>query len=311
MQEFLTNNTVNCNLMSLTGYRTLVILDLLMESPKSVEDINDYFMNNQYIKEKFSNDTIRIYINSLRAVGCEITRANKSNENKYELLSHPFDFEISKNQLDSLLKLYKNIYEKVEVKELVRCENLFEKIYPLIKDEKTRSAIQNMSALKNIDREILNELIHHCKNKNQIIFLYKSPRSGKKYIDIIADKLSFNSEKLYIWGHCLEHNEYSYFRLDRIIKISALKLKREEKEVPKIKVIYELYNETKNNYTEQENETILVTTDDSIVIEEASKNKFALIQKILYMGQDCKIIYPDYLKSELLEHLNRMEESYK
>jgi predicted DNA-binding transcriptional regulator YafY len=297
--------------MSLTGYRTLVILDLLMESPKSVEDINDYFMNNQYIKEKFSNDTIRIYINSLRAVGCKITRANKSNENKYELLSHPFDFEISKNQLDSLLKLYKNIYEKVDVKELVRCKNLFEKIYPLIKDQKTRSAIQNMSALKNIDCNILNELIHHCNSKNQIIFLYKSPKSGEQYINLIADKLSFKSEKLYIWGHCLKYNEYSYFRLDRIIQISTLKLKREEKEVPKIKVVYELYNETKNNYTEQENETILATTDDSIVVEEASKNKFELLQKILYMGPDCKIIYPDCLKRELLELLNRMEESYK
>ena len=68
MQEFLKNNTVNCNLMSLTGYRTLVLLEALMQSPKSIAEINDCFLNNQYIKETFSQDTLRIYINSLRNI---------------------------------------------------------------------------------------------------------------------------------------------------------------------------------------------------------------------------------------------------
>ena len=303
MQEFLTNNTVNCNLMSLTGYRTLCILDLLMDSPKSVDEINDYFMNNQYVKDKFSNDTIRIYINSLRAVGCEITRATKSNGYRYELLVHPFDFEVSKSQLETLAKHYKNFYEKVDVESLLKCKNIFEKLYPLMKDENTRNTFQNISALKNVDKEIVKELINHCKNKQQIIFLYNSPRTGEKYIDIIADKITFKPEKMYLWGHCFNYNEYSYFRVDRIIKISTLKLKREEKDFPKIKVIYEIYNETKNKYTQQ--------TDEKIVIEEKSGNKFELMQKILHMGYDCKIIYPEYLKNELLENLNKMEESYR
>lgn len=296
--------------MSLTGYRTLVILDLLMESPKSVEEINEHFMRNQYIKENFSNDTIRIYINSLRMTGCQITRANKSNGNKYELISHPFDFEITKSQLESLTKLYKNLYEKVDIKELVRIRKLFLKIYPLIKDDATRNAIQGISVLNNINIDVLKELINHCRSKNQIIFLYKSPRSGEKHIDIIADKLSFKSAKLYLWGHCLDYNEYSYFRVDRVIKVSAMKLKREEKDFPKIKVVYELYNEAKNNYKREETEKILVETDDSILVEETSGNKFELLQKIMYMGQDCKVVYPEYLKNEILEHLKKMKASY-
>jgi len=310
MQEFLTNNTVNCNLMSLTGYRTLVILKLLMESPKSTNEINDYFLNNQYIKEKFSNDTIRIYINSLRIAGCEITRANKSNGYKYELIAHPFDFEIPKGQLNSMLKLYNNIYEKIDIEHILKLNYLIAKIYPLIKDEKTKEAIKNVAKIKNIDLNILNELIHHCKNKNQIIFLYKSPRSGEKYIEIIADKLSFKSEKLYVWGNSNTYQEYSHFRLDRIIKISALKLKQEEKIFPKIKVTYEIYNESKKKYSPGENEKILQQTQDKIIIEETSGNKFELMQKLLYMAQDCKIIYPEYLKNELIKELKLMKESY-
>ncbi len=44
MQEFLTNNTVSYNLMSLTGYRTLVIFRALLESPKTIDEINDCLM---------------------------------------------------------------------------------------------------------------------------------------------------------------------------------------------------------------------------------------------------------------------------
>jgi len=310
MQEFLANNTVNCNLMSLTGYRTLVILDLLMESPKSAEEINNYFSNNPYIKEMFSNDTIRIYINSLREVGCDITRANKSNGNKYELLAHPFDFEIPMNQLSSILKLYNNIYEKIDVKYLSNLKTLFLKIYPLIKDEKTREAIQNISALKNIELKLVNELLHHCENKNQIIFVYNSPNTGEKNIELIADKISFKSKKLYIWGQSLTHEGYSYFRLDRILKISAVKLKRKEKDFPMMKVVYELSNELKKNYSPVKTEKILEQSSDKLLIEEFFGNKFEMLQKILYMSKDCKIIHPESLRNEVIELLKKMEASY-
>lgn len=313
MQEFLTNNTVNCNLMSLTGYRTLVILDLLMESPKSVDEINDYFFNHQYIKEKFSNDTIRIYINSLRAAGFEITRANKSNGNKYELISHPFDFEIPLSQVKSLIKLHKNFYDKIEIEQVLDCRKLFAKIYHLIKDEKVKNMLLHSSPfVTTIDEGVLNELIKLCKLKSnsQIMMLYKSPRSGEKRIEIIPDKLSFKSEKLYLWGYCLTYGEYSYFRVDRILKILARNLKPSEGDFPKVNVVYELYSETKNSYIPDENKVVLERNKDKMVVNHTFWNNFEVVQELLYMGPDCKVLYPEHLKAELLEHLQKMEEVY-
>lgn len=308
MQEFLTNNTVNCNLMSLTGYRTLVLLNILMESPKSIEEINEHFLNNQYIKEKFSIDTIRFYINSLRASGCEITRANKSNGNKYELISHPFDFDIPKFQLKAISKLYKAIYDKIEIKELIAIHNLFSKIASYIKNDKTKEYMKNHSMLKNVDIKILNELIVHCKNKNQITFLYKSPKSKEKEIEIIADKLSFKSEKLYLWGQSITHREYAYFRLDRILKVFAIKIKKDEQVLEKPNYFFELRNQI--NYIPEENEKILEQTDDRLVIEAVFENRFSAIQKILYHGEDCRIISPNSLKDEIFNTLKNMKEAY-
>src|SRR5574344_265123 len=216
MQEFLKNNTVNCNLMSLTGYRTLVLLKSLMESPKSIDELNECFLNNQYIKEKFSSDTLRIYINSLRSVGCDITKANKSTNNKYVLKSHPFYLSIPKKQILALRKVCKAMQDKISIDEIVTLESVLAKVSNLVGSSEEVDYIKNLCPLKNIDVEILKELMFHSKKKNQINFLYSSPNSGAKQISIVADKLSFKSEKLYLWGYSSLHNEYSYFRVDRI-----------------------------------------------------------------------------------------------
>lgn len=310
MQEFLTNDVVNCNLMSLTGYRTLVILGLLMDSPKSNDEINDYFLNHKYIKDRFSNDSLRIYINSLRAIGCQISRADRANNQKYRLISHPFTYDIPKAQLNAISKLYKNIYDKMEVKDVIALESLFTKISNLVNDESTKDSLQNVLILKTIDKSILSDLLTHCKNKNQIVFLYNSPKSGEKEIEIIADKISFKSDKLYLWGNNLTHQEYSYFSVSRIIKICSIKLKKEQKSFPPSKIVYELYNHN-GKYSPNSDETILEQTDDKLLIEVFADNEFNLMQRILLMAEDCKIVSPEAFKIKLLTKLNTMKESYE
>lgn len=309
MQEFLTNNTVNCNLMSLTGYRTLVILNALIESPKTNNEINDCLLNDQYIKENFSSDTLRIYINSLRAIGCEITKANKSNSKKYELLSHPFDYEITKPQLKALYKLQKSIHDKIDINEFLAIENFFNKLANLVKDESTKEFLKNNSLLKRIDKKILDELILHCKNKNQIKFLYNSPGSGQKEIEIIAEKLSISSEKLYLWGNNLTHMQHSYFALDRILDILSIKLKKDNEQFLPTKIVYELYNHN-DDYVANRDEKIIKKTEDKLVIEFTSKNEFNAMQRILHLANDCKIISPESFKTNLLNKLKAMKESY-
>jgi predicted DNA-binding transcriptional regulator YafY len=309
MQEFLTNNTVSCNLMSLTGYRTLVILNALIESPLSNEEINECLLNDQYIQEKFSNDTLRLYINSLREIGCEIIGANKSNNKKYELVSHPFTYEISKSQLKAISKLYKSIYDKIDIKEVIIIENFFEKISNLAQNEDAKEALRSISVLKGIKGDILNDLLLHCKNKNQIVFKYNSPRSGEKQIEIIADKISFKSGKLYLWGNNLTYKQYSYFAVERVLEICNIKLLKNEAEFSSIKVTYELYNN--NDYVPLSSEKIIEKSENKLTIEADSENEFSLMQRLLYFADDCKILQPQEFKDKLLAKLKSMEESYE
>lgn len=308
MQEFLTNNTVSCNLMSLTGYRTLVILSALMKSPKSNEEINECLYNDQYIQEKFSNDTLRLYINSLREVGCDIIGANKTNNKKYELVSHPFNYEIPKSQIQAISKLYKSIYDKIGIKEVIAIENLFEKISNLSKNQDTKDTLRSISLLKEINKEILNDLLLHCKNKNQIVFLYNSPRSGEKQIEIIADKVSFKSGKLYLWGDNLSYKQYSYFAVERVLKICNIKLLKTKEDFPPVRVVYEIYD---TDYIPSQSEKIIEKSGNKLIIEADGENEFSMMQKILYLADSCKILQPQEFKDKLLTKLKSMEESYE
>lgn len=310
MQEFLTNNTVSSNLMSLTGYRTLIIFQTLLESPKTIDEINDCLLNNQYIKEKFSSDTLRIYINSLRTIGCEITRASKSNGNKYILCSHPFSYEIPKSQVEAISKLYQNIHDKLDIRDVISIENLFKKLSEQINNKNNINSLNSISILKHIDKNILNDLLLHCKNKNQITFLYNSPKSGKKDIELVADKLSFKSKKLYLWGNNLTHKEYSYFLVDRILKIKNIKLLKTKDEFSTSKIKYEIYNHN-DDYVLESYEKIVEKNNAKLLIEAEVKNEFSIIQKILYMSDNCKIIEPESFKNKIINKLKLMEKTYE
>ena len=309
MQEFLTNNTVSCNLMSLTGYRTLVILEALLESPKTNDEINDYLLQNKYIGEKFSSDTLRLYLNSLRAVGCEIERAKKSNNQRYELTSHPFAYEISQSQLNAIAGAYKNIYAKIEIDEVIALENLFKKLSNEVQNPSVKEYLLGLCYFKNIDENLLKDILFCCKKKSQIKFLYNSPKNGETLIEIVADKISLKNEKVYLWGSNLTHKEYSFFLVNRIKKICEEKLhKTDDIFLPQI-VVYEVYNS--HNYALDKNERIVEKFDDKLIIEAEVRNEFSFLQKILYQANNCKILEPESLKKKILTRLKNMEIFYE
>ncbi len=215
---------------------------------------------------------------------------------------------MAKPQLKAISKLYKSIYDKIDIKEVIAIENFFEKLAGSTTSQETKDELKSLSMLKGINREILNDLLVHCKNKNQIVFLYNSPRSGEKQIEIIADKVSFKSGKLYLWGNNLTYKQYSYFALERILKICSIKLLKNQEEIQTIKVVYEVYNK---DYKPLASEKIIEKTDEKFVIETDSDNEFNLLQRLLHQANDCKIIHPQDFKDKLLAKLKTMEEIYE
>lgn len=310
MKEFIKSKKVTYNLMSFTAFKALLLFSELTKGPKSYKEICDIFYNHPYLHEKISIDTFRVYMNSLKRFGCEFKRIKgKDKESKYYITTHPFELNYTPEQLQSALKVFKTLIKNLDIEEIIAIEELFEKLGRYIKNEDFINEAKKISLLKNIDKNILKSLIECCEKKNQIIITYASPNSGTKKMELIADKIDIQNGKIYLCGIGFEYKQYGTFPISRIKNIDDIKTEHTlSKEFEELRVVYELYNTSNprlNNF-----ETIIEHAQDKILIEIKSSNKFILKQRLLELGSNCKIIYPEDFKQEFITLLKNMKAGY-
>ena len=106
MKEFLKTNTVTHNLMSFTGFKSILIFTLLSEGPKTYAQLQEALRNHEYLKENVSVDTLRVYFNSLKEIGCDIQKTTKKGVTTFSIASHPFELKIDDKQAKSIIKIY-------------------------------------------------------------------------------------------------------------------------------------------------------------------------------------------------------------
>lgn len=310
MKEFIKNNKVTYNLMSFTAFKTLLIFSLLIEAPRSYEDIINYFQNHDFINEKISIDTIRVYINSLKRAGCIITKTKRAEGSKFVLQSHPFELTINDEQILALSKAYKAIAKTLDITELVLFEKFLRNISNNINNPKLADTLLNISIISGINLNLLEDLLACCRRKNQISLTYNSPRSQKKVLEIICDKIGFENGKLYLYGTSLNYKQATYLSINRIICINEIKLIKDENiDIEELKIKYEI----KTNSLElqlKEYEKLLSTEDSKTTIEACHSNKFMLIQRILSFGSACTVIEPKNFRAEIIETLKEMRAGY-
>ena len=308
MKEFMKTKTVTYNLMSFTAFKSMLLFSYLLEAPRSYAEIRDYFAQQKYLKETISIDTLRVYINSLERLGCEIVRGKKAEGSKYKLLKHPFALKISDENAKSIIKVFKSILKSIEIDDLLSITKFFDKIANATENPELKETLENISPLKKIDPEILKMLIIACRKNDEISILYQSPASGLKNIDVLPEKLTVTNGKVYLYGTSPNYRNTARFLVNRIKEKPVTKLQKTIK--PKADPVIigcELYDKT---IPLLENEKIISEDENKLTIEITSVNKFTARQRILSLGRDCKVLYPQSFKEDIISALNKMKEKY-
>ena len=311
MKRFMETNTVTHNLMSFSGFKSLLIFSMLVEGPKTYEEIIENIENNEYLKETISKDTIRIYMNSLKKVGCDIKKIYEGRTVKYYISSHPFELKITDAQADSIIKIYKAISGSIELGDFILLQNFFDKISEHITNEKLKLQIKNLSPISNLNSSLIKELAKYTKDKTEITILYNAKNSKKKKeITILPDKMHINNHKLYITGYNSEYQNYGEFPVNNIIKIVSVNIDSPKLEIPGLTVTYKYLKTDNTNFEILNNEKIIEETNDYLIIEIFSKNKFEITQRILSFTNKCIVLSPDNYKNEIISCLLKMKEGY-
>lgn len=304
------NIEANKSVICLTAFKAFVLFKYLLHSPLTMDEIIQLFEKNSVIDKKFSKDTIRITVNTLRELGCDIEKPIPKNGNKYILHSHPFGLILNKNQLKTLEEIEKDFTNSNNWQLVIETGKLWEKIALLTNNEEIIEKIRSFNPFNNVNDNILNELKIHCKNKSKIKVEYFDPRKGNLTLDVLCDYISSENEKLYLWCYNYKYESVSYLRIDRILNIICVYANSEKFNYPQFDVIYTLKGQTRCTFFKSDNDEVLETTNESIKIKSTVMSEFNFLQKILSYGNDCKIIEPQWLKTKLLTKLNLMKAIY-
>ena len=114
---------------------------------------------------------------------------------------------------------------------------------------------------------------------------------------------------MYVSGHSEKYNNYASFLVSDIREITSVSLNSSNTENNIYIVQYE-YFKNDNEFKPQNNETILNETNDKLVVEISSPDKFMITQRILSLTNKCRVISPKEYKQEMIECLKQMKENY-
>ena len=294
--------------ISLTGVRAIVILALLNLKPCTFQEIKEFLINSNIVTREYSIDTIRIDLNTLKYVGCDISKATKKTNNMYILRSHPFQLTLDEDEVETLAKIYKNIYKNLSIERILEYDTLFEKLADVIQDEHIKEYLRGISVLKGLNKDLINELLSDAYKNTRLTIEYKPGASKSVEYDITVEKLAFRSDKLYIY--CYNHtiNKRTFLNFSRLKKILARALRSETVNVDDVYVEFELKNS--QNYSLEETEEIISKKGDVIQVRGAYYTDFIALQRMLSFGPDCIVISPDNFKEQIVAKLQSMRSQY-
>ncbi|MCM1265344.1 MAG: WYL domain-containing protein [Candidatus Gastranaerophilales bacterium] len=294
--------------VSTTGARALLVLIALAEGPKSFNEIRDFLVECGIADRTISIDTIRIDIRTLKAIGCEITRATKKTDNKHVLASHPFTLVVNDTEIKALKEIYLKIAKYCSPQKLLEYHYLLERIASMIKSEKYAESVRGISLLKAVDIKLLENLVNNERTHNIIKIKYQPPNQKEREYDITLEKLGLRNNKLYVYCYNHTTQKRSFLNVARIKEIICNIFDKNSPRGLDIYVKFKL--NSYNEYFLEENETIEEEHGDYAIITGRYFNEFIAVQRMLYFCPDCVILEPENIKIKVLNKLKEMRDIY-
>lgn len=297
--------------ISITGYRTLLILKSLMEKSCTIDELVEIVKKDSITNKAVSKDTVRIAINTLKSAGCEILRPNKANAYKYELIKHPFAFNMNDEELDVFIRLREKFSADIKYSDVFTINDLYEKLISLTLNTNQENYVKDTQPLKNVDRKILTELSNPKLFGKKVQIKYLSPEFGEENIDVIPQKIMYETGKIYLWCYSFKYDKNSMLNFERILKINSIDISKNYNKETSYEVVYELFGNSLSSFREKENEKIIEKNENSIKVLAIVDNEFLFIQRILLFGADFKIISPDFFREKLINKIKLIRKGYQ
>jgi predicted DNA-binding transcriptional regulator YafY len=301
---------VELSQISLTGLRALIFIGLLIVQPRSFDEIKKKFIDLKIMDENHSDDIIRIDLNTIKIMGCDIARSSPKTNGKYVLTKHPFTLKIQQEELDVLKKVYNVLKTKVDLRTLIEYDELFKRIASYIYDETSKEELLGISSLKYYNIQTIKDLLLDCKHKRTLDLIYKKSNSATETRRlVVAQDIKFKNDKVYLYGFDLKSNKQIVLNLRRIKSIIARLIKKDNVETNNVIVKFAIKDIDINDL--DINEEVIARSDDECIIEGSYHNDFIAMQRILSFGSKCTVLEPEIFKKNIINKIKEMRKIYE
>ena len=300
----------NLNKISLTGVRSIALIGLLCVAPRSMEEIRKAFIEMKIMDDSHSDDILRIDLNTIKAMGCEISRSSAKTNFKYILTKHPFMLNLTKEDVKYIKRGINKIKDSLDVDVLIDYHILIKKLSEYISDEEVKEYFLGVSPLKHYNINKVTALRNDCRDNKTLTLIYrKTQTEHETEKKIIAQRLKFQNDKLYLCGYDMGRKALVVLNAKRIKKILSSKT-GQYGEIPKpMKIKFFIKNYLTNSFSNEE--TVLEEKDNGYIVEGEYFNEFFGIQRILSFGADCTVLEPCELKDKIISKLRGMKQLYE
>jgi predicted DNA-binding transcriptional regulator YafY len=315
-----------------TAYRIFKLLQWLMETPLTLEELNERFVQDPLIGKAVSNDTVWLYTNTLKKLGCAFRRPSPKNKFHYELKTHPFGIALPPARQEMLVLAKAFAQQSFDHREMLILDNLFKNV---ICHSAVSSVQESIEALfqqsRSFDFESSAGYIHQLEAgvKTEALFQlhYRSPLQGEETFEFMPEMLYYEQGVPYVRGDRPDKNLPSSLRIDRIVTLRpivsdetriALIHRRQHKTrvhlrlfVPQPALWMGLGLEPQHGVY-QENKLGICTAGRAFVeLELLVRDFFYLKQRLLASRYQVQILSPQHLKEDLQQTLQQVLAHYK
>ncbi len=210
-----------------TAYKIFKLLQWLIETSHSVDALNRRFQADPAVGRALSSDSIWLYINTLKALGCQIRRPSPKNNFRYELLHHPFGLMLSSAQLEALFQVKAHAQHGFNHQEMLVLDRFLKKIVTYSACENSQEVIEHLfDKSRSYDYSAASQHIADLEQwieADQLLSVdYHSPLNGARTFHFLPEALFYKQGVVYVRGERPEFNEPSNLRVDRLLQLSPV-----------------------------------------------------------------------------------------
>jgi len=306
-----------------TAYRVLLLIKLLNENDYTIEELADIFLCNPNTAKNLSKEAILKYIYTLRLAGYSISKPSIANNHKYRLTRMPEVIKLNEEELNTLVILERYI-ASIHLNNLRKnYDDFFKKISKYLSEEQLiilnnkRKTFKDQLAFHNSHYSkhaaLIKKAEQLCLEERRVIVKYINPLDDKDMQMVLDIKaIKFDSKDVYIAGHSSITGEKQLIHMSYIQDIKSLPAKAKGNAMTS-SVIFKLKDRVAKGYRLYEDEKITQTDtkEATITVTSYIDDKDLLFRRLLRYGDYCEIIYPAYVRNDIVKIIHNTLKNYQ